>query len=116
MLMIGRGVFENPYCFTEHEPIQTELLDLLRYHLELFDLEDGRLKAKRAMALGDGGDTKVRRGLAFDPLKHYFKIYVHGFPGASELRAKMMECKNTAEVREVLKGWVSMAQNACKMV
>lgn len=114
--MIGRGVFENPYCFTEHEPIQTELLDLLRYHLELFDLEDGRLKAKRAMALGDGGDTKVRRGLAFDPLKHYFKIYVHGFPGASELRAKMMECKNTAEVREVLKGWVSMAQNACKMV
>lgn len=84
--------------------------------MELFDLEDGRLKAKRAMALGDGGDTKVRRGLAFDPLKHYFKIYVHGFHGASELRAKMMECKNTAEVREVLKGWVSMAQNACEMV
>jgi len=101
--MIGRGVFENPYCFTEHEATKDELLELLCYHLDLFDLEDAKLKAKRALALSDGGDAEVR-GLAFDPLKHYFKIYVHSFPGASELRAKMMECKNTREVREVLAG------------
>ncbi|MBD4634609.1 tRNA-dihydrouridine synthase, partial [Xanthomonas citri pv. citri] len=35
--MIGRGVFENPYCFTEHEPTQAELLALLNLHLDLFD-------------------------------------------------------------------------------
>ncbi len=39
------------------------------------------------------------RGLPFEPLKHYFKIYVAGFPGAAELRAKLMECKTTDEVR-----------------
>ncbi len=44
-------------------------------------------------------DGKVR-GLPFEPLKHYFKIYVAGFPGAAELRAKLMECKTTDEVRE----------------
>lgn len=29
--MIGRGVFENPYCFTEHEPTVEELLGCFGY-------------------------------------------------------------------------------------
>ena len=99
--MIGRGVFENPYCFTDHQPTQEELMELLRYHLELFDAADVQVRAKRAQALSEGVDVK-ERGLPFDPLKHYFKIYLHGFPGAAELRAKLMECRNTAEVRKVL--------------
>ncbi len=99
--MIGRGVFENPYCFTNHQATQQELLDLLNYHLDLFDAKDAELKLQRVQALSAGDDVEVR-GLAFEPLKHYFKIYVHGFPGASELRAKLMECKNTTEVRKIL--------------
>ena len=99
--MIGRGVFENPYCFTEHMPSREELMGLLDYHLRLFDEKDAELRLKRARALGEGRDIEVR-GLAFEPLKHYFKIYVSGFPGAAELRARMMECKNTEEVRRVL--------------
>lgn len=99
--MIGRGVFENPYCFTDHEPTTAELLNLLQLHLDLFDQEDAKIRLKRAQALADGLDAK-NRGLPFDPLKHYFKIYIHGFPGASELRAKLMACKNTAEVRQIL--------------
>lgn len=99
--MIGRGVFENPYCFTNHQATQEELLELLNYHLELFDLKDAELKAERAQALSDGLDTEAR-GLAFEPLKRFFKIYIHSFAGASELRAKLMETKNTAEVRRVL--------------
>jgi len=102
--MIGRGVFENPYCFTEHVGTREELLELLEYHLDLFDAEDGRLKCERAAALGEGLDVAVR-GLPFEPLKHYFKIYIHGFAGAAELRARLMECHNTREVREVLAGW-----------
>lgn len=102
--MIGRGVFENPYCFTEHVGTPEELLELLNYHLDLFDAEDGRLKCERAAALGEGLEVAVR-GLPFDPLKHYFKIYVHGFSGAAELRARMMECRNTREVRRVLAEW-----------
>lgn len=97
--MIGRGVFENPYCFTEHIGTREELLDLLRYHIDLFDAEDARLKYERAAALGEGLETTVR-GLAFDPLKHYFKIYIHGFAGAAELRARLMECRSTYEVRK----------------
>ena len=38
----------------------------------------------------------------FDPLKKFFKIYINNFPGASELRAKLMETKSTDEAREVL--------------
>lgn len=102
--MIGRGVFENPYCLTEHEPTQKELLELLNLHLDLFDQQDAKLRLKRARALSEGLDER-QRGLSFEPLKHYFKIYVHGFAGAAELRAKMMECKNTKEVREVLVDW-----------
>lgn len=99
--MIGRGVFENPYCFTEHQATRAELLNLLNYHLDLFDAKDAELKLQRAQALSEGGDMEVR-GLAFEPLKRFFKVYLHSFPGASELRAKLMECKNTVEVRKIL--------------
>lgn len=99
--MIGRGVFENPYCFTNHQATQAELLELLNYHLDLFDAKDAELKLQRAQALSDGLDAEVR-GLAFEPLKRFFKIYIHSFAGASELRAKLMEAKNTREVRKIL--------------
>lgn len=99
--MIGRGVFENPYCFTEHEATREELMELLDYHLDLFDEMDAKLRTRRAQALGEGLEVPVR-GLAFEPLKHYFKIYVHGFEGAAELRAKMMECHDTRGVRKAL--------------
>lgn len=99
--MIGRGVFENPYCFTEHVGTREELLALLEYQLELFDEEDARLKCERVKALNAGLDTEVR-GLPFDPLKRFFKVYVHSFAGAAELRARLMECRDTREVRKVL--------------
>ncbi|MBQ3275296.1 tRNA-dihydrouridine synthase family protein [Candidatus Saccharibacteria bacterium] len=82
--MIGRGVFENPFCFTDHVPTKEELLELLRLHLDFYD---------------EMGEK------SFEPLKHYFKIYVRDFPGASELRAEMMNCKSTDEVRELLKSY-----------
>lgn len=108
--MIGRGVFENPFCFTDHTGTTEELLELLDYHLDLFDAADMARVAKMAERMREDEDFARRmdgkvRGMPFDPLKHYFKIYVHGFNGAAELRVKLMECKNTAEVREVIAGW-----------
>ena len=35
--MIGRGIFENPYCFTNHTPTKAELMELLKLHLDLYD-------------------------------------------------------------------------------
>lgn len=107
--MIGRGVFENPYCFTQHTPSKEELLRLFNLHLDLFDQEDQRLRDQRAnkpdfswQDLDKNGNIK---GLPYEPLKHYFKIYIHTFAGASELRAKLMEAKDTNGVRRILAQW-----------
>lgn len=88
-IMIGRGVFTNPYCFTTHQPTQTELLNLFRYHLDLYD--------NRAVELSERGSR-----YPYEPLKHFFKIYVNNFPGSKELRTKLMDCKNTTELRQIL--------------
>ena len=83
-IMIGRGVFHNPFCFekTPREHSREELFDLMRYHLDLYD--------KYELA-------------PYDPLKHFYKIYINNFPGASDIRTKLMETKSTAEAREILK-------------
>lgn len=89
-IMIGRGVFTNPYCFTTHQPTQAELLDLFHYHLDLYDA--------RAAELASSGSR-----YPYEPLKHFFKIYINNFPGSKELRAQLMEAKSTAELRQILK-------------
>ncbi len=84
-IMIGRGIFQNPFCFTDNQnPTREQLLDLFNYHLDEFDKFNS-------------GERK------FEPLKHFFKVYIKDFAGAAELRVKLFECKTTSEVREVLK-------------
>jgi tRNA-dihydrouridine synthase len=87
-IMIGRGVFTNPYAFAKEQPERTKerLLDLLNYQLDLFDKYSKELEPRK-----------------FDPLKRYFKIYVRDFEGAAELRDTLMHTKSTEEVRNVLK-------------
>ena len=83
-IMIGRGVFANPFCF-EHLPRphdKSELITLLQYHLDLFD---------------------QYQLMTFDPLKRFFKIYINNFPGASEIRNTLMQTKSTTEVRDIIK-------------
>ena len=82
--MIGRGVFSNPYCFTDHAATREELMELLHLHLDLYE---------KQMTL---------HGVPYEPLKHYYKIYINNFPGASDLRARLMETHSVAEAREVL--------------
>lgn len=85
--MIGRGVFSNPMCFTGRTLERAELIELLYYHLDLWD--EYNLK------------NGLRRG--FEPLKRFFKIYINNFNGASEIREKLMHTKNTKEVRDILR-------------
>ena len=85
-IMIGRGIFNNPFAF-EKEPREhtsKELLDLLRLHLTLFDTYS-KNETKR-----------------FKSLHRFFKIYVRGIRGASELRNKLMQTQSTDEVRALL--------------
>ncbi|MBO0452946.1 tRNA dihydrouridine synthase [Candidatus Enterococcus murrayae] len=85
-LMIGRGIFKNPYAFEkeakEHSP--KEMIGLLRLQLDLQDQYS----------------EQVPRSIV--GLHRFFKIYVKGFPGANDLRVSLMNTKSTAEVREIL--------------
>ena len=86
-VMIGRGVFHNPFAF-ELEPqkhSRDELIALLNYQLDLHDQYNRELEPRK-----------------FDPLKRFFKIYIRDFPGASELRDQLMHSKSTDEVRDLL--------------
>lgn len=87
-VMIGRGIFTNPYAFEveKSEHSREELIQLLHLQLDLHDKYDKELEPRR-----------------FEPLKRFFKIYIRDFPGASELRDQLMHTKTTAEVRELLK-------------
>ncbi|MDY3706933.1 tRNA-dihydrouridine synthase [Vagococcus lutrae] len=86
-IMIGRGIFKNPFAF-EKEPREhstEELLGLLQLQL---DLQDHYAEMVPRSIVG---------------LHRFFKIYVKGFPGASDLRANLMNTKSTDEVRALLK-------------
>lgn len=115
--MIGRGVFQNPYCFTDHVATREELMDLLQLHLDLYEkYADESLRGITAngehlasAARNDGparsGDEKTHSHIfPYEPLKHFFKIYVNNFPGAKDLRAKLMETHSVAEARAIIKG------------
>lgn len=85
-VMIGRGVFANPWVFDKNGSgmhKKAEYIDLLRKHMDLFESVWGESKN-------------------FEIIKKFFKMYVKGFPGANHLRIKMMEAKNFGEVREIL--------------
>lgn len=85
-VMIGRGIFHNPFAF-EKEPREhtsKELLDLLRLHLSLFNKYE---------------KDEIRQ---FKSLRRFFKIYVHGIRGASELRHQLMNTQSIAEARALL--------------
>ena len=82
-LMLGRAVFHNPFCFEkeQREHSKEELIDLMRYHLDMHE----------------------KYGfMSYEPLKHFYKIYINNFPGASEIREKLMNTKTVAEAREII--------------
>src|SRR5699024_10704735 len=87
-VMIGRGVFKNPFAFEKmpREHSHNELLELLMLQLDLHDKY-----------------TKKIEGRLFKPLRRFFKIYVRGFRGASELRNQLMQTESTDEVRQLIK-------------
>lgn len=86
-IMIGRGIFANPFAFeqspTDHS--RSELLSLLQLQLDLHDTWDTPVLPRK-----------------FDPLKRFFKIYVRDFEGAAELRDRLMHTRSTDEVRSIL--------------
>jgi tRNA-dihydrouridine synthase len=85
-IMIGRGIFHDIFAFAQspHQPTPEERLDILQRHLALYE---------------QWGSTKP-----FHILKKFFKIYVAEWPGAAELRSRLMEANSVDEVRAILAG------------
>ncbi len=90
-VMIGRGVFENPWCFSDYVSTKEEKINLLKRHVELWQ--------------ETWGDKKN-----FSVLKKYFKIYVRDFEGASELRSGLMNLKSLEDFdREISLGLAGLS-------
>lgn len=83
-IMFGRGIFGNPFLFSDHTPTLEEKLKALVFHTKLYEKLFGKIKS-------------------FARMKKHFKAYVHGFDNAKELRVKLMEAKNAREVEVIIK-------------
>lgn len=81
-VMIGRGIFSNPWIFDKNDKKHTpdEYKNILINHLKLLDQEK-----------------------YFDEVKKFFKMYICNFEGANKLRAKLMQTKSVKEALKLLK-------------
>lgn len=114
-IMIGRGIFHNPFAFEDRKRLvnlpsadltqlerqrtaqeEEEMIQRSSHHTkdELLDL------LRLQLDLHDKYEKISPR--KFDPLKRFFKIYVREFDGAAELRDKLMHAKSTDEVRALI--------------
>ncbi|MFH1200803.1 MAG: tRNA-dihydrouridine synthase [bacterium] len=88
-VMIGRGVFGNPWFFSQQRQNESislpDKLNVLVEHTQIFDKELSKLKHKN-----------------FSVMKKHFKAYVNDFKGAKELRIKLMKTKNAKEVEKIV--------------
>ncbi len=85
--MLGRAIFGNPWLFAEKVPTLEEKLKVCVEHTKLFEELLGGMKS-------------------FALMKKHYKAYVHGFDGAVDLRAKLMEASNAQEVSDIVDGFL----------
>ena len=87
--MLGRAIFGNPWLFDKEKKVtvREKVLAALE-HTKLFEELLGKHKN-------------------FAIMKKHYKAYVNGFDGASELRHKLMESQNAAEVEALVADFLS---------
>lgn len=94
-IMLGRAIFGNPWVFAGRSPEDLSVSERLTSLLAL---------AKKFEEL------KPRKHHAI--LKKHFKAFVQGYPGAAELRAKLMETNSLSDMTAILEGEI---QNAASL-
>jgi tRNA-dihydrouridine synthase len=87
-IMIGRGIFHDPFAFSEDSPWQDytpqQKIDLFRKHVALF------------------ADTWQPGTRNIKTLNRFCKVYINGFDGAKELREQLMLAYSTDELLKLL--------------
>ncbi len=84
-IMVGRGIFHNPWFFNplHQSPSKAEKLQQLLLHTQLFERSWGNQKN-------------------INILNRFYKIYTNDFPGAAKLRADLMDAKTFEEVYQIV--------------
>jgi tRNA-dihydrouridine synthase len=96
-VMVGRGIFGNPWWFNrelEREDIPLpERLHVMVEHTKLFEYLLGSAKN-------------------FALMKKHFKAYVNGWEGAAALRTELMTAANAAEVEQIVNSYLASSRTA----
>jgi len=86
-VMIGRGIFTNPWLFNKKIEItaisKQNRINVLKKHITLFD-------------------KTYKEQKNYNTLKKYYKIYISNFEGASELRVELMNTKSCDEALSII--------------
>lgn len=84
-VMLGRAIFGRPWLFSQSQEYEnvSGRLKVAVEHTKLFEEMLGDIKN-------------------FAVMKKHFKAYVEGFPGAKELRIRLMETNNATEVERLV--------------
>ena len=87
-VMIGRGVLHDPFAFAAASPWpewgKEQRLALFQKHIQLFS------------------ETYKDNKRRFEPLRKFCKLYINGFEGATEMRAKFMQTKTPEQALKSL--------------
>lgn len=89
-IMIGRGIFRDPFFFAGDPDIwvntsPADKIKLYDRHLQLYK------------------QTYTNAERRFDPVKKFMKVYISGFDGASDIRAEVANTHSCDEAQKVLK-------------
>ena len=87
-IMIGRGVFADPFALSENSPCETytteQKINLYKKHVELF------------------AKTWKNNERPIVTLNKFCKVYISGFDGAKELREELMSATSSGKLLEQL--------------
>ncbi len=92
-IMIGRGVFKNPYCFADQATSlwasqdKDARIKLLKDHFTLFQKMYPQAERR------------------FAPLKKFAKIYISDFAGAADLREQIMNSESVEDALNLLENY-----------
>lgn len=87
-IMIGRGIFHDPYAFAQNSPWE-----------QISKEERIKLYCKQVDQFGQTWEHGERN---IKTLNRFCKVYVNGFDGAKELREKLMEAESVPELLGML--------------